>query len=448
MRILGIELRRSAAIGVGLLVAAAGIVLLLSFMEGFAARWTQLAGGSRTSLFVMWPLALAGGAWLGRRDARARVGELFASTARPRWQRVLPTASALGLTAVAGYLSMLVVGLGLVVPSATHFDVGTVGLVAAGAASMVAATWLGLAAGRAMPWLATAPAMAVAGVLVIGILPDFATVDSMLSGGDKAPPKALMLSPAFSGGADDFQAFATGPSLVQVLWFAAVAATGLLLFAASRPAVRALAVVPAALGLVVTLPLFPTGGYEGALHPDRVAMSLVCDDAGPQVCMTKVHSGMLPDVTGPAREALALIAAKLPDAPTRAVESDRPTSYVPPGTMPEPRRYGADTLVFRAPVYTRTGRADIDDSFTEQLMAGPWEMSCGSFHEPVKRDTWLAQQVATAWLLGRPFGENPGLPAAYAAFTARPLDEQRSLMAAARAGVVACETDALQAILR
>jgi hypothetical protein len=232
-----------------------------------------------------------------------------------------------------------------------------------------------------------------------------------------------------------------------MLWFAAVAATGLLLFAASRPAVRALAVVPAALGLAVALPLFPTGGYEGALHPDRVAMSLVCDDAGPQVCMTKVHSGMLPDVTGPAREALALIATKLPDAPTRAVESDRSTNYVRPGTMPDPRRYGADTLVFRAPNYGRTGRADLDSSYIELLLAGPWDLPCGGANEPVKREVWLAQEVATAWLLGRPFGNNPELPAAYAAFTARPLEEQRSLMAAARAGVVACETDALVAIL-
>jgi hypothetical protein len=445
----GIELRRSAAIGVGLLLLAVGAGLLLSFMEGFAGRWIQLASGLRVSLFALWPLALAGGAWLGRRDARSRVGELFATTARPRWQRVLPTAYALGFTAVVGYLGMFAVGAVIVAPSATHVDVGTVGLVAAGAVSMVTAAWLGLAAGRAMPWLVTAPALAVAGVLVVGLLPDFATVNSMMPGGSGTPPTALMLSPVFSGGADDFQTFATGPSLVQMLWFAAVAATGFLLFAASGPRLRAVAVVPAALGLAVTLPLLPTGGYEGALRPDREAVALVCDDAGPQVCMTKVHAGLLPDVTGPVREALALLATKLPDPPTRAVESDRPTSFVRPGSMPAPPRYGADTLVFRAPSYGRTGRADLDgDPYLETLVAEPWELNCGFDEGPVDRDVWLAQQVATAWVLGRPFGRNPELPAAYSRFTARPADEQRSLLAAARAGVVACEPDALVAILR
>jgi hypothetical protein len=450
-RVFGIELRRSSAIAVGVIIMAVGVGVLLSFTEGFAGRWAQLAGGMRVSLFALWPLALAGGAWLGRREARARVGELFATTARPRWHRVLPPSLALALTVVAGYLAMLVGGIAFVAPSASHFNVGTVGLIAAGCVSMVTAAWLGLAAGRAMPWLATAPALAVLGVLVVGLLPDFLTIDSLLAGEGANPPAALMLSPVYSGGFDDFQAFASGPSLVQMLWFAAVAATGLLLFAASRPAFRALAVVPAVLGLVVTLPLLPTGGYEGALLPDRDALALVCDDAGPQVCLTKVHAGLLPDITGPAREALALIATKLPDAPTRAVESDWPTSYVRKGAMPDPRRYGADTLVFRAPSYGKTGRADFDgEPYLETLLAGPWDLHCGAGggNEPVERDRYLAQHVATAWLLGRPFGEDPSLPSALERFMAKPLEEQRSLMAAARAGVVACDPDALTAILR
>lgn len=447
-RVFRIELRRSAAVGVGLLVLAIGAVLLFSFMEGFSGRWAQLASGMRVSLFAMWPLALAGGAWAGRRDTRSRVGELFATTARPRWQRVLPTALALGCTAVAGYLGMFVLGTGVVAPAATHFDVGTVGLVTAGAVSMVTAAWLGLAAGRAMPWLVAAPALAVAGVLVVGLLPEFATVNSMLPGEDGEPPAVLMLSPVYSGGFDDFQAFATGPSMVQMLWFAAVAVTGLLLFGAARTRSRVLAALPAALGLAVTLPLLPAGGYEGALRPDRAALALVCDDAGPQVCVTRVHAGLLPDVTGPVREALALLATKLPDAPTRAVESDRPASYVRAGSMPAPRRYGADTLVFRAPAYGRTGRAHLDGTYRETLLGGPWEFTCGDDTRTIDHDVWLAQTVATAWLLGRPFGTDPELPAALASFTARPTDEQRSALAAARAGVVACDPEPLVAILR
>lgn len=450
VRILGIELRRSAAVWVGLLVLAVGAALLLTYTQNFAARWMQLAFATRVMLFVMWPLALAGGAWMGRRDRASRVGELFATAARPRWQRVLPTAVAVGLAVAVGYVVLLVVGAGFVLPTAEHFPGGVVAVVAAGAVSLVAAAWLGLAAGRALPWLATAPSVAVLGVIVVGLLPDWATVNTVIAGDDKPVPAAVMLSPVYAGGVDDFQRFATGPSLVQMLWLAGVAATGLLLFGVTRPAAKVAAVLPAALGLVAALAWLPAGGYAGALRPDRVAMELVCDDSGPQVCVTTVHASLLPDVTGPVREALALIATKLPDAPTRAVESDRPTSWVLPGSMPDPRRYGADTLTFLTPSYNRTGGAafEADSPYRETLLGGMWEPRCDNAGlDTVGSEFYLAQQVATAWLLGRPYGRHPDLPAAYERFTARPVEEQRAAMAAARAGVLACDTDALVAVL-
>ncbi|GIJ60985.1 hypothetical protein [Virgisporangium aurantiacum] len=446
MRITGIELRRSAALGTGLLILAIGAGLLVSVPYSYASRWTQLASSARVLLLVLWPLALAGGAWLGRREARSRVGELFATTARPRWQRVLPTAAALAVAVLAGYLVMLIAGAGFVVFSATHFAVGALGLVAVGGVSLVTAAWLGLAAGRAMPWLATAPALAVLGVVVVGLLPDLVNVNHFIVD-DDPPPAALMLSPVYVGGLDDFQTFGLGASLVQLLWLGAVAATGLLLFGATRARSRVLAVLPAALGLAVTLPLLPTGAYEGGTDPDRAAVALVCDDAGPQVCMTKVHAGLLPDVTGPAREALALLATRLPDAPTRAVESDRPQSWVRPGSMPEPRRYGADTLVFTAPSYGRTGRADFDgEPFVPWLLTEVWRLDCDQ--RPVEHDAYLGQEVATSWLLGRPFGADPDLPAAYERFLGKPVDEQRALLAAARVGARSCDPDALAALIR
>lgn len=109
-RIVRVELRRSAAVAVALLALAAGTALLVSFPEEYAGRWTRLATSVRLLLVVWVPLALAGGAWLGRREARSRVGELFASTARPRWRRVTPTAAALAVSLVAGYAVMFLVG--------------------------------------------------------------------------------------------------------------------------------------------------------------------------------------------------------------------------------------------------------------------------------------------------------------------------------------------------
>jgi hypothetical protein len=311
---------------------------------------------------------------------------------------------------------------------------------------MVTAAWLGLAAGRALPWLVTPPALAVTGVLVAGLLPDFVSANSVLRE-DRLPPAALMLSPVYVGGLDDFQTFPVRHSLVQAGWFVAVAVTGLLLYGATRPVTRGLAVLPAALGLAVTLPLLPAGAYEGAARPDPVAAELVCDDDGPQVCMRRVHANLLPDVTGPVREALALLAAKLPDAPTRAVESGHPQSYVRPGLMPDLPRYGADTLVFTAPPYGRTGGADLSgEPYLRVLVAEAWRLDCGD--RPYGREVYLAGEVAASWLVGRPVGYDPELPAAYERFLGRPAAEQRALLAAARADVVACRTDALVAILR
>jgi hypothetical protein len=81
------------------------------------------------------------------------------------------------------------------------------------------------------------------------------------------------------------------------------------------------------------------------------------------------------------------------------------------------------------------------------VLTAQWELNCGG-DRTVDREVWLAQQVATSWLLGRAYGSDPELPAAYSRFTGRPHDEQRSLLAAARADVVTCGTDALRAILR
>ncbi|MFC9686659.1 hypothetical protein ACFTZL_43880, partial [Streptomyces sp. NPDC056948] len=67
-RVLGIELRRSAAAVLGVLVAAFGAAGLWSLAlsrqtELWDAQWTMLAGFQRIMLVLLWPLALGGGAW-------------------------------------------------------------------------------------------------------------------------------------------------------------------------------------------------------------------------------------------------------------------------------------------------------------------------------------------------------------------------------------------------
>ena len=170
-RILRIELRRSPAVFIALLSTVIGTGLLVSYPSEFAGRWMQLAVAVRLDLLVLLPLALAGGAWLGRRDALHRVDELFASTVRPRWQRVLPTAGAFAVAVVTTYLLVFLIGAAWVAPTSRYFPVVAIAVTAVGALSLIAAGWLGMAAGRAVPRLVTAPALAVVGAAVAGMLP-------------------------------------------------------------------------------------------------------------------------------------------------------------------------------------------------------------------------------------------------------------------------------------
>ncbi|MET8356485.1 hypothetical protein [Micromonospora sp. NPDC005171] len=454
-RILRIELRRSAALGVALLLLVTGAALLLSSTQFFAGRWMQLAVLARSTLIVLLPLALAGGAWLGRRDARHRVNELFASTVRPRWQRVVPTAGALAVSVVTAYLLVFLIAAGWVAPTSGYFPSATIVVTAVGVPALIAAGWLGMAAGRAVPRVITAPVLAVVGFVLVGLVPELAMSSAMTTDLTHAPPEpaAVLLVPTITG-LDDFQTIATRVSLLQALWLVSLAATGLLLLGAVRRRAIAFAVLPALLGVAVALPLLPVGGARGAAVVDPVAIELVCDNDGPQVCVTRAHAGLLPAVVGPARQALGMMAAKLPNAPVRAVETQQVTYWARLDPDQAPPRHSADTIVFDTPTIDRLGRADLsDDYFLPSLLEAAWQQECGD--QSVRGDVYRARMVAAAWLTGRPPAPQPGwapeetalLESAYQALASLPEVEQRRRMAAVRDGVLACRDDELVAIL-
>lgn len=453
-RILRIELRRGPALVIALLSLALGTALLLSFREGFAGRWLQLAANSRGLLTVLWPLALAGGAWLGRREPSSGVTELLASTVRPRWQRILPTAGALAGAVVAAYLLMFLIGAAWVAPTAGYFPVATLPIVAVGALSLVAAAWLGMAAGRAVPRVVTAPVLAVVGVAVVGFLPDW--VLSSASGADRTIPGALLLSPVLAGGLDDFQTLRPWVHVLQTLWLAALAATGLGLLGAVRRRGIALAVLPVALGAAVAVPALPADGYPAAVRVDPDAVALVCDNDGAPVCVTRVHAGLLPDLVGPAREALNQMAKKLPNAPVRAVENQQSSFWWLTTSVVEQPSHPADTLVFHTPAIGPTGRAKLaDSSFVPDLFEAAWWQECPESFASTD-GVFLAQSVAAAWLADRPLAERSWWSSAereqaqraYRTLTALPEAEQRRRMAAARDAAMDCRADPLLAILR
>ncbi|MFV2106675.1 hypothetical protein [Micromonospora sp. LOL_015] len=457
-RIMRTEVRRSAVPALAGLLVVVGASVTLASTQSFAGRWTQLAMYGRGSLLLLFPLALAGGAWLGRRDRQHRVGELFATTVRPRWRRTLPLTVGYAAAMIAVYLLVLAIGTFWVAPTAGYFPGTVLGITAVGALAMVAASWLGLAAGRAVPWIVTAPVLAVVGFAVVGLIPDFVTRSNLDEYFVKTrpDPSALLLIPAAPNEIDNFQTIPTSVSLLQAMWLTALAGTALLLIGAVRRGVLALAVLPTVLGAAVAIPLLPTNGYTGAAVVDPAAVELVCDDDGPQVCVRRVHAAVLPDVVGPVRETLAALGAKLPNPPTRAVESDQLAAWAAPEQTAV--RNDSDVLVFGTPDISRTGRADLSSGyFQAELLRSAWSQECEG-DEPYlvfKPAPYLAQEVAVAWLVGEPpqpqswwSPEDRQLAdASYLALTGLPAEQQRQVVGQARDAALDCDFDRIEELL-
>jgi hypothetical protein len=457
-RILWIELRRCTPAAVIALVSIViGVGAQLAWTQVFAGRWMQLAVTNRMSLLVLLPLALAGGAWLGRREAQHRVNELFASTIRPRSQRVIPSAAAYAITIVAAYLLVFAVGTTWVFPTAGYFPGTAIVVTAVGAVSLIAAGWLGMAAGRAVPRLVTAPAVAVAGALVV-LLPELMT-DPIEASTTGRNPVALMLSPLIQE-IQDFQTIATQVNMAQALWFGSLAGSGLLLLAAASRRAVALAMLPVMLGFAITVSLAPdrSPGNSVLVAADSAATKLVCDDHGPRVCVTQVHAGLLADIAGPVRQALATTAAKLPNAPTEAVESTEIPSWAQSGDDAAAARYPSQALVFSSPTITRSGRAELGDAFAGDLLQSVWDHGCAdpASSRPAAEpsDVVIARQVAVAWLSGPAAAfedmsaeDRQRAESSYRALISLPQEEQARRMRTAREAATECRTDGFLPIL-
>jgi hypothetical protein len=429
-RILRTELRRSAALWTAPVVALLGAATLYALPDRWVGRWIQLAMWQRQYLFLLVPLVLGAGAWQARRDRKARMGELLATTPRPGWHRATVEAGAMAVAAALAYAGMFAAGAGQVAPTATYFSTAWIPVVAVGALALVAAMLLGLAAGRLLPGRLAPPLVAVAGLLAI-LLP------AVLVGNGGASYD--LLQPIVStANQSDFVTFTTRLHLLQTLWFAGLAATGLLVFAASRPVVRLLGVLPAALAVAVVVPMLPTRP-EAALVADRGSYALVCTSDRPTVCVTKLHAHALTDLRGPGRRALSILAAKLPDAPTRVVEAH--TEWFDPG-----REKQAPDTVLVALLIGRSGQVDDPADLLQQSLDGAGTRECPNDFSDIERLTRdrAARLTASAWLQDQPpgAGEEHVLAEATKAYeTLRgfPAGEQRDRVSALRRAALACD---------
>ncbi|WP_143532611.1 ABC transporter permease [Saccharothrix sp. ALI-22-I] len=442
MRILGIELRRTTALLLGALVTLVMVGLLYwgpstKNSTAWTRQWTTLAEWVRFMLVFSWPLTLAAGALQGLRDRRSGVEELFASTPRPRAQRVGWTLGALAVALIAAYVVVLAVG-AVQVPFATdYFHWGWVPIALVGVLALVGAAWLGMGLGRLVPSPLVPPVLAVGGMSLMSLGLGQITGDGF---------RWTVLLPTVPFPRTVFASVAGSVSAVQAVWFAGVALSGFLLVALRR---RWLGVLPVLVAGAVAVPLLPATPGE-AMRPDPVAAELVCEE---QLCLTRAHEHERAALAGPAREALRLL-TKLPSPPT----SVREVAVVAPvwedARGPEPM----DAVWVDLDDFTYFRRVPpTPERVTTYLLAGAGTRTCyGDYSSDMMAREAAARTVTMAWLTGR-LESLPGnlwLAEEIAALAGRAWDDLRALpeasqaarVQAAREVLAACDGDPLAAL--
>jgi len=437
-RVLRIELRRSTALFAAALIAALGAFILYTSNERYP-WWISLVIVQRDILQAMVPLALGLGAWQALRDRRSKVEELLGTTALPRWRRVVPLAAAMALAAVTGYLLMFAISTGHLRALDGYFPVPALAVIAVGGLAMVASVLLGLGIGRLWPSPLTPLLVIVVSFVVLAIVPP----NLRRANGDRNG--ITLLSPTLQhprSGSIELEIISTRVNLLQALWLCAVAASGVALFAAATRLGRVAALAPALLAAAVVTPLLPAS-MDRSFVPDTAAAAFVCTRDAPKVCVPRVYATVMLDrVRGPARQALALMAQKLPDPPTRVevhTESKATT---------EPQ--AADVLWGAVPLDFDGTLAVPDEYVLLALLSGAGTRRCRAGSD-AEAEYEAARMVAALWLSGGdvppeqqvPPGakgkENPGdVQRSLDALRAVPAEEQRARVAALRRAELAC----------
>ncbi|MBX9422956.1 hypothetical protein [Streptomyces lateritius] len=298
------ELRRGLGPWAGAAVALTVLVTMYGKAPGWQGRWADATNMLHVVAGLLaGPLTLAAGCWQGGRDRRRGTTDLWESVPRSPLRRLLVAVAPSALWPAAGVLAADVVCLLATWP---YVSGGRpyLELLAADVVAVAALGVLGHVAGRAVPWRLTAPLLGIVGYVVLGF-------------GAYTQGPARWLGPAA-----EHQFFWDRPvwwfGPVSMAWAAGLALTALLAHGLRPARLRPLALVPlavavAAAGLILRLP-----ADEGPWRPDPALARQVCDDGTPQVCLTAVDEGLLPDVSA----ALAPLNARLkglPGAPVRWV---------------------------------------------------------------------------------------------------------------------------------
>lgn len=291
---------------------------------------------------------------------------------------MVPILAATALAVLVAYLVTLLAAAPRIAGTARYLPSAAFVVVAVGLVAMIASVWLGLAVGRLVPVLATAPALAVIGFALLIFAPH-----ALPDGGFTAAFSPAVGMSMFS----DYDTVDGQVSAAQALWMAAVAVAGVVLFAVQNRKFAFAALLPLAIGATATALVVPTGDAydQGTLDP--VAQELVCSDDTPRVCVSRAHEGLLPEVTPKARHALELLTK------TSIVEAHEDTSTIFPPTSPRSR---ADTALMMITVDRHGHLAHprrLEPTMLTGVFTGP--LSCGDHRN------FTVATAAAYWLLDR-----------------------------------------------
>ncbi|NEY36664.1 hypothetical protein GTU99_31725, partial [Streptomyces sp. PRKS01-65] len=264
----------------------AGAAVLLTLATALAATSQQWQGGwaetrdrvHTAAVLLGVPLALAAGCRQGGRERRRRTEELLATAARGRTAGFLASALPLALWVAAGYAAAAALALCATWYCATG-DRPYLATPLADAAVLVSASLAGQVAGRVVAWRLTAPLLAVAAYVGLGVLGygDTGAVRHLSPLGDASPTDVPVA----------WQPVAT------VVWTGGLAAGAVLAYTARR---RTAALVPLAAAAVAGALLVHSG--DGLRRASPLAHRQVCDTSTtPHICVNARYRKLLPQVT-------------------------------------------------------------------------------------------------------------------------------------------------------
>lgn len=262
----------------------AGVAVLLALgvtLAGSAARWQgdwgETSSRLHTATLITLPFAAAAGCWQGGRERRRRTEDLWRTAVRGRLARFLAAALPVGLWAAAGQLAASALALLATWPYAQG-DRPHLAWLPVDALVLAVAAPAGQVVGRLVPSRLTAPLLAMAGYVGLGVLTQ--------TGGSAASA----LNPVFDPG--DTRVPVWWQPVAMAGWAAGLAAAAVLAYAARR---RLTALVPLTAALAAGTLL--VHGADGLWRPSPAAGRQVCDTTTvPAVCVNAGYAGMLPQL--------------------------------------------------------------------------------------------------------------------------------------------------------